>query len=1157
MKHARFVHLHVHSQYSLLDGACRIPELLDLANHYLMPAIAITDHGNMFGAIEFYLQAMEKGIKPIIGCEVYIAPKSRFEKTSHGIQDAAYHLTILAKDEEGYKNLIKLVTKGYLEGFYYKPRIDKELLAQSARGLLGLSGCLKSELSHLLSTEQFKTALTILDEFKQIFGKNNFYIEIQNQNLKEQFKINQRAIECAKELQLPLVATNDVHYLRKEEAPAHEILLCIQTQTNIQDPHRMRFGSDEFYFKSPEEMEKHFQEVPEALSNTLVITEQCNLELDFKQIHLPHFSPPEGKTKFEYLQELCLEGLKERYPNPSPEVKQRLEYELQVIKQSGFVGYFLIVWDFVHYAKSKNIPVGPGRGSAAGSLVSYLLGITDIDPLKYGLLFERFLNPERISMPDMDIDFCYERRPEVIDYVVEKYGKENVAQIVTFGTMLARAVVRDVGRALNMPYGEVDKIAKLIPQDPGIDLKQAIKIEPQLEHLYKTDPQVQRLLETALSLEGLTRHVSTHAAGVVIAEKPLTEYIPLCKMGEGQIITGYAMEALEKIGLLKIDFLGLRTLTVINETLKIIQRSRNISLEINSIPMDDRETFQMLQRGETLGVFQLESAGMRELLKRIKPERFEDIIAILALFRPGPIGSGMIEDFIKRKRGEVSVRYDHKKLEPILKETYGTILYQEQVMRIASEIGGFSMAEADVLRRAMSKKNPEAMDRARKSFLEGAKKNGIDPEVAHKIFNQIEYFAGYGFNKSHSAAYALISYRTAYLKANFTPEFMTALLTSERDNTEKVVQYINECARLNIQVLPPDINESFANFTLVSPQTIRFGLTAIKNVGQIAVEEIVRARREKGPFQNLYDFCERVDLRTVNHKVIESMIKCGAFDRFGLKRAQLMAILDDAIEVANSLQKDRTAKQFTIFELSSTPQFRKGYKPIPNIKEWPESQLLNFEKELLGFYVTGHPLARYEEFIRTYSRIRITELNRLKEGEEVFLCGMISRFKKTTTRRENELMSIVTLEDLSGEVETLVFPEVHKKFEKFIYNHSCIFLHGKLSLREDSPRIIATELFPIEEARRRFTKTIVLNIVRGLLDEDLEALRNIFKANPGKTKVVFEFRDHSGKTWLNLGKEFTVELNDNLIQGIEKILGKENIKYIPLFTLNHNRNNLT
>jgi len=1150
MKHANFVHLHVHTQYSLLDGACRIPELIETANEYLMPAVAITDHGNMFGAIDFYTQAMEKGIKPIIGCELYIAPKSRFEKNSHGIQDASYHLTVLVKDEQGYKNLINLVTKGYLEGFYYKPRVDKELLSQYSRGLIGLSGCLKSELSYLLSIGQIKSALSILDEFRNIFGKDNFYIELQNQNIKEQDKINKLALECAKELNIPVVATNDVHYLRKEEAFAHEILLCIQTQTHIQDPNHMCFGSDEFYFKSPEEMEKNFAELPEAISNTISITERCNLELEFNKIHLPHFNPPDGKSKFEFLKELCEEGLSKRYPQPSEEVLKRLEHELKIIKESGFVGYFLIVWDFVQYAKSKNIPVGPGRGSAAGSLVSYLLGITDIDPLKYGLLFERFLNPERISMPDMDIDFCYERRQEVIDYVINKYGKDNVAQIITFGTMMARAVVRDVGRALNIPYGEVDKIAKLIPHDPNIGLREALRVEPQLDYLYKNDPQVKKLIDIALSLEGLTRHVSTHAAGVVIAEKPLIEYIPLCKMGEdNQIVTGYAMEALEKIGLLKMDFLGLRTLTVIEETLKIIQRSRNLNLDIKEIPLDDQKTFRMLQRGETMGVFQLESMGMRELLKKLKPEKFEDIIAILALYRPGPLGTGMIEDFIKRRRGEIPVVYDHKRLEPILKETYGIILYQEQVMQIASEIGGFSMAQADMLRRAMSKKNPEIMDKARKSFVEGASRNGIKPDLANKIFNQIEYFAGYGFNKSHSAAYALISYRTAYLKANFAPEFMTALLTNERDNTDKIVQYINECLRLNIKVLPPDINESFANFTLVSPDTIRFGLTAIKNVGQTAVEEIIRVRKEGGPFKSLYDFCERVDLRTVNRKVIESMIKCGVFDRFGLKRAQLMAILDDAIEVASSLQKDRVLKQTTFFDSFDTSSFYRGYKPIPNIKEWPETQLLNFERELLGFYITGHPLTKFEEIIKTYSNLCITDLGSLKDGSEIFLCGIITEVKKTTTRKDNELMAILKIEDMHGDIEAIVFPDIYKKFEKFIHENNCIFLHGRLSLHEESPRIILQELFPLEETKRRFTKAIIIRIEKGLFEEKyLDELRDLFLSNPGKTRVIFEFNDaFTGKTRLNLGKDFKIDLNDYLIQRIEEIFGKENIFYLPIF----------
>ncbi|MCX5657300.1 MAG: DNA polymerase III subunit alpha, partial [Candidatus Omnitrophica bacterium] len=763
---------------------------------------------------------------------------------------------------------------------------------------------------------------------------------------------------------------------------------------------------------------------------------------------------------------------KARYKEAGEEVLKRLNYELSVIKESGFVGYFLIVWDFVQYAKSRGIPVGPGRGSAAGSLVSYLLRITDIDPLKYGLLFERFLNPERVSMPDMDIDFCYEKRQEVIDYVIEKYGKANVAQIITFGTMMARAVVRDVGRAMNMPYSEVDKIAKLIPADINMTLEHALKVEPQLAHMYKNDPTITRLINISFTLEGLTRHASTHAAGVVIAEKPLIEYIPLYKMADSQITTGYAMESLEKIGLLKMDFLGLRTLTVINEATKIIQRSRGIKIVIEQIPIDDTTTFRLLQKGETTGVFQLESSGMREILKKIKTERFEDIIALLALYRPGPIGSGMIDDFIKRKRGEITVKYDHKKLEPILKETYGIILYQEQVMKIASDLGGFSMSQADVLRRAMSKKNPEVMDRAQKSFVEGAAKNGINHDIALKIFNQIEYFAGYGFNKSHSAAYALISYQTAYLKSNFPPEFMTALLTSEKDNTDKVVQYINESNRMGIKVLPPDINESFANFTLVSEDTIRFGLAAVKNVGQGAMEQIVQARNKNNSFRDLCEFCERVDLRTVNHKVMESLIKCGAFDSLGLKRSQLMSMLDDAIEMANSLQHDKSTGQLSFFSDEKESMFKKGFKPIPQINEWPESQLLTFEKEMLGFYITGHPLTKFEDILKVYSSSKISALTNLNDGREVFLCGMIAKLKKVTTKRQNERMAIIMLEDLSGYVEGVIFPDVYEKYEKYASVNQCVFVRGKLQLREEAPKIIVTELFPLEEAQKRFTKSI-------------------------------------------------------------------------------------
>ena len=898
MPHSDFVHLHLHTQFSLLDGACRIPELLALANQFKMPSLAITDHGNMFGAIDFYIEARKAGIKPIIGCEAYIAPGSRLEKSSAGIEDAAYHIILLAKDETGYGNLMKLVSIGYLEGFYYRPRIDKEALEQYSKGLIGLSACLKGEIPSLLRQRRFNDALKCADTYLQIFGKDNFFLEVQGNSLPEQAIVNVDLIKLSKELNIPLIATNDVHYLTKERAASHEALLCIQTQTTLDDPNRMRFGTDEFYFTSPQEMKKLFKELPQAISNTIAVSERCNLELDFNKPHLPKYEPPVGKTKDEYLRELCEEGLIKRYGKSSSEISLRLEHELKIIKDMGFISYFLIVWDFIHYAKKEGIPVGPGRGSAAGSLVSYLLGITDLDPLKYGLLFERFLNPERMGLPDIDIDFCYERRQEVIDYVTNKYGQENVAQIITFGTMQARAVVRDVGRVMGLPYADVDRIAKLIPAEPDMTLKKALDSETELMNLYKNDSRISKLINTALVLEGLNRHASVHAAGVVIADKPLDNYSPLFKTGDDQVTTGYSMGVLEKIGLLKVDFLGLRTLTVIDETLKLVKKTQGKEINIETLPLDDSKTYKLLASAQTSGVFQIESSGMRDLLKKMEPSRFEDIIALLALYRPGPIGSGMLDDYIRRKHKIIPIKYEHPKLEPILKETYGIMVYQEQIMQIASSLAGFSLAQADLLRKAMGKKIPEVMEKQRINFILGCVKNGIKELLANKIFDLMEYFSGYGFNKSHSTAYALISYRTAYLKANYPVEFMTALLTSERSNTDKIVEYVSEAERMGLQVRPPDINDSEPLFKAVDAKTIRFGLLAIKNVGGGAAESIIKAR-ESSKFVSLEDLCSRIDLRLANKKVLESLIKCGAFDYFNTTRAQMFASLEFILESAN------------------------------------------------------------------------------------------------------------------------------------------------------------------------------------------------------------------------------------------------------------------
>lgn len=1146
MTHSDFVHLHLHTQYSLLDGACILEPLIKKVKEYRMPACAITDHGNMFGAIEFYDLAMKNGVKPIIGSELYIAPDSRFEKTSHGIQEASFHLILLAKNEAGYKNLMKLVSIGYLEGFYYRPRIDKESLAKYNDGLICLSSCLKGEIPHLINTNQSEQARRTVDEYKNIFGKDNFYLEIQDNLIPEQAKVNEGLIKLSRDMGVSLVATNDVHYLEKEHARAHEVLLCIQTQTTMDDPNRMRLATDEFYFKSKEEMVRSFGDVaPEALKNTIVVAEKCNLELDFKTAHLPNYRAPEGKTKEGYLRELVYEGLKTRYPDAEKNVLDRVEHEIKIIENFGYTSYFLIAWDFVHYAKQNQIPVGPGRGSAAGSVVSYSLGITDIDPLKYDLLFERFLNPERISLPDIDIDFCYERRNEVIDYVVKKYSKDNVAQIITFGTMMAKAVIRDTGRALGLAYGDVDKIAKLVPNDLNMTLDKALNQEPELKALYKTDPRISQLIDTSLVLEGLTRHASTHAAGIVICEEGLVNYVPLYKIQDGQITTGYPMTSLEKIGLLKMDLLGLRTLTVISETLKIIRRTRGIDVNIDKIPLDDKKTYKLLANAESAGVFQLESSGMRDLVKKLKPEKFEDIIALLALFRPGPIGSGMLDDFMKRKHGEIKIRYDHKLLEPILKETYGVILFQEQAMRIASSLAGFSLAQADSLRRAMAKKTPEVMAEMREHFVNGCIKNDIDKRTADRIFDQIEYFAGYGFNKSHSAAYALISYRTAYLKANFQIEFMTALLTSEKDNLDKIASYINETMRMGIKILPPDVNESFANFTVVG-DSIRFGLLAVKNVGHGAIDSVITMRQKNGKFKSIYDFTEKVDSRLVNRKVIESLIRCGAFDSLGLFRSQLSAIIDKALEVAGGIQKDRLNGQLSFFDkFEDEENFKKTFQETPNIPEWPENQLLAYEKELLGFYITKHPLARFEKLLRTYSTCPTTALRNKKDGDEVLLGGIISKAKFTTTRKTNEKMAIITLEDLDGDVEVLVFPATFQKAASVVKQDAIVFVKGRVTLREEEPKIIANEIEALESARAKYTKLLSVELVTaGLETATLDKLKKVLARYPGRVPVYLNFVAPDGKrTLISIGKTFAVEPHEGLVRDIEKIFGRDVVNF--------------
>jgi len=1141
MHHSDFVHLHVHTQYSLLDGANLIKDLVESARRMKMPAIAITDHGNMFGAIEFYQACMQSGVKPIIGSEVYIAPHSRLDKTIHRGGETSNHLILLARDETGYGNLIKLVSIGYLEGFYYKPRIDKEVLAKYSEGLIALSSCLKGELARLAMENNEQKIKEVARQYQDIMGKENFYFELQDTLIPEQKKVNRVLVKLGRELDIGVVATNDVHYLTRERARSHEALLCIQTQTTLDDPNRMKLQTDQFYLKSAEEMKELFKDVPEAISNTIKITERCNLELDFSKTFLPHYPPPKGLTRSGYLRKLCEEGIKKRYADVTPEKKERLEYELGVINKAGYTSYFLIAWDFVSYAREQGIVVGPGRGSAAGSIVSYCLGITDIDPLKYNLLFERFLNQERVSMPDIDIDFCYERRGEVIDYVIKKYGQDNVAQIITFGTMAARAVIRDVGRAMNIPYADVDRIAKLVPTDLNIKLGLALEKEPELKRLYDSDPTIKDLIDISRHLEGLTRHASTHAAGVVISEDPLVNHTPLFKTGDGQVSTGYAMASLEKIGLLKMDFLGLRTLTVIQEALKIINKVNNINLKIEEVPIDDNKTFKLFSRAETMGIFQLESSGMRDLLKKLKPQKFEDIVALVALYRPGPIGSGMLDDFMKRKHKETEVRYDHRLLEPILKETYGIIVYQEQVMMIVSSLAGFSLAQADILRRAIGKKTPEIMEQHKKAFIDGASKNKIDRRIAEKIFNLIEHFAGYGFNKSHSAAYAMISCRTAYLKANYPVEFMTALLTSEKDNTDKIVEYIDEAELMGLKILPPDINESFANFTMVGKDSIRFGLGAVKNVGQTAIDSIIETRKTKGSFKTLYEFCERTDSRLVNKKVMESLIKCGAYDSLGFKRSQMFAMLQRAMDMANTIQKERSMGQMLLF----SDQAEVVNNEVPNIKEWPEGQLLHFEKEILGFYITGHPLARYEKLLQEYSTADSSKLKELGDGAKIRFGGIINKVKNTVTKRTGDKMAIMMMEDLEGVVEVLVFPSSYKNVSKYVQPNLAVFVEGRLNLREDRPKIIVEDIVPIDEARPRFTKKLTVNIVSvGLENNILEDVKKIFQRHKGNIPVYLSVSTKKNGSYnIVVDKDLFVSPTNDLVAELEELIGRDHIKF--------------
>lgn len=1147
VKDIPYVHLHVHSEYSLLDGATRISQMAKQAKENGMKALAITDHGCMFGVVDFYKACHKEGIKPILGCEVYVAPRRRTDKTPK-LDDQPNHLVLLAENNMGYKNLLKLVSLGYTEGFYYKPRIDKELLARYHNGLIALSGCLAGEVANKILNGQPARARQSAREYLDIFGPGNFFLEMQDHGFQEQRTVNRELLKIAKELNIPLVATNDVHYLKREHADIQDVLLCIQTGKSIQTPGRMKFESQEMYLKNPYEMSLLFGELPEALSNTASIAERCHVELEFGKLHLPYFTVPEGFTPASYLREKCLTGAIQRYGHCSGAVQERLEYELQVIGQMGYDEYFLIVWDFIKYARERGIAVGPGRGSAAGSIVSYVLGITNIDPLKYGLLFERFLNPERISMPDIDTDIDYERRGEVIEYIVQKYGTDRVAQIITFGTMAARAAIRDVGRALDMPYGEVDRVAKLVPMELNITIEKALANSPDLKAAYENDAAVKRLIDTAAELEGMPRHASTHAAGVVISREPLVEYLPLNKTSDGLITTQFPMTTVEELGLLKMDLLGLRNLTIIGQAVQMIEQQRGISLDINNIPIDDKASFDMLTRGEGVGVFQLESSGMRSILKELKPSAFEDIVALVALYRPGPLGSGMVEDYIQRKHGRTKVDYFHPDLEPLLKETYGVILYQEQVMMIARIMAGYSLGQADSLRKAMGKKIAQIMALHRqwfvngttqdekgkplKSPIAGAVARGYDRQLAEKMFDLMEYFAGYGFNKSHSAAYALVSYQTAYLKANYPVEYMAALLTSVRDNTDKVVLYIEECRRMGIPVLPPDINYSRENFT-ASPEGIRFGLAAVKNVGWGAVQELIEAREKEGPFTSFADFCGRIDTKVVNRRVLESLIKAGALDAFG-HRAQLMASVDHGIEHAIRAQRDRDQGQVSLFDLMADGSDRALDFRLPEVPRLASKLQLDMEKEALGFYISGHPLAEFDWLLELLEVQRLVELREIPDGQQLLIAGIISSIKRINSRR-GDPMAFITLEDLTGNCEVVVFPEVYRRCGKLLNANQPLLFRGRINNNGEEAKILAEEIVTLESIEGkvwlRFDSQDQLTFAK---------VEDILKQYPGNTPVYLVHPATREKIELENG--LWVALSVDLKRRLTELLGQENVK---------------
>jgi len=1163
---SEFVHLHLHTEFSLLDGACRIEELLDQAQRLGQKSVAVTEHGNMFSAVVFHDAARKRGITPILGCEVYVAPGSRFDKSGTP-GETANHLVLLAENDTGFKNLIKLVSAGYTEGFYYKPRIDKELLARHASGLIGLSSCLKGEVATEVRGPSPKKAMAAAATFQDILGKGNFFLEMQFQGIDEQRIVNTGLLPIAADLDMPLVCTNDVHYLKHGDHKSHDILLCIGTGKSVHDEHRLRYHGDQFFLKSAAEMAAVFGDYPQAMANTLLIAERCDVTIPSGENHLPNFEVPEGYTLEAYFEHETRLGFAQRLERLRPleaegrlrhgiaEYETRLAYEIAMIEKMGYPGYFMIVWDFIRYAREHGIPVGPGRGSAAGSLVAWCLRITDVDPLHYDLLFERFLNPERVSLPDIDVDFCERRRGEVIEYVTRKYGRENVSQIITFGTMKAKAVVRDVGRAMDLPYAEVDRIAKQIPAALDMTLEKALVENPVLRQIQDQDPRVKDVLDMGRRLEGMARNAGVHAAGVVIAPGPVTDFAPLYKSNRDEITTQWAMKEVERVGLLKMDFLGLSTLTLIQDALVEIRRTEGIDLDIDAIPLDDEKTYQLFVDGQTYGIFQFESSGMREILRKARPQRLDDLIALNALYRPGPLKSGMVDDFISRKAGRSKVTYELPQLEPILSDTYGVIAYQEQVMRIASVLAGFSLGQSDVLRKAMGKKDPKVMAKQREAFMAGAGAKGINEKKAAKIFDLMEYFAGYGFNKSHSTAYAYLAYQTAYLKANYPKHFAAALLTIEAANTEKLALYIAECRDRGIAVLPPDVNESHLHFTVV-PEGVRFGLTAIKGLGEGAIRSILDTRVTHGRITSMHQLCETLDLRLVNKRVLEALVKSGASDALlpqGVPltagRATLTGAVDGAIEHGSRTQRDRDRGQAGLFggEDEGLSIIR-----LPDTALWTEMELLAYEKEALGLYLSGHPIDRHANDLRalgarTVGDLTLSEIPPSTDGspgrllvEDVHVGGIVSGLRPLKTKK-GDPMCVFSLEDHQGSVEVVVFPETFARYRSACETGALLLVRGRFERDDESARLQATEVLPLAQLRERLARGVRIRLKAGTPRETIDRLWDLVAAYRGDRPLAIEVEVNGGARHavvrMDINASIRVRPSEQFVTAVEQLCG--------------------